>query len=103
MPIALHGGSGAGDENILQAVKAGINKINVVTDVFNACRNYLTETLSENPKIAYLNLMSGMEMAAKHFISHWIDLSGSEGRADGFRQANKLYLLAKKEAVGLSE
>lgn len=103
MPIALHGGSGAGDENILQAVKAGINKINVVTDVFNACRNYLYETLSKNQKIAYLDLMSGMEMAAKHFISHWIDLSGSEGKADSFRPANRLYLLAKKEAVGLSE
>jgi fructose-bisphosphate aldolase class II len=27
MPIALHGGSGAGDKNILEAVKAGINKL----------------------------------------------------------------------------
>ncbi|MBQ3316431.1 MAG: class II fructose-bisphosphate aldolase [Spirochaetales bacterium] len=103
MPIALHGGSGAGDRNILEAVKAGINKINVVTDVFNASRDYLTKTLAENPKIGYIDLMSGMEMAAKHFISHWIDLSGSEGKADNFRQANNISLLAKKETVGLSE
>lgn len=103
MPIALHGGSGAGDDNILKAVKAGINKINVVTDVFNASRNYLTQTLSDNPKIGYLDLMTGMEKAAGRLISHWIDLSGSEGKADGFKEPERIYNLAKKETVGLSE
>ncbi len=103
MPLALHGGSGAGDENIVRAVQAGINKINVVTDVFSACRASLLEDLSANPKIGYIDLMSRMEMAAKHFISHWIDLSGSEGKASGFREKNRIYLLSKKESVGDSE
>ena len=29
MPLALHGGSGSGDENIRKAVEAGINKVNI--------------------------------------------------------------------------
>ena len=37
VPIALHGGSGSGDENIKKAVEAGINKVNVCTEIFKMC------------------------------------------------------------------
>ncbi len=103
MPIALHGGSGAGDENIIKAVEAGINKINVVTDLFNACRNYLRDTLSGNPKTSYMDLMIGEEMAAKRFIEHWIDLSGSAGKAANFKNEGHLDRLANQLKVGDGE
>ncbi|MCF0262369.1 MAG: class II fructose-bisphosphate aldolase [Sphaerochaetaceae bacterium] len=103
MPIALHGGSGAGDENILKAVEAGINKINVVTDVFNACRNYLGKTLEDNPKTPYIDLMAGMENQARQFISHWIDLSGSVGKAQNFRPRNLMGTLANMKTIGVGE
>ena len=38
MPLVLHGGSGAGEENIRKAVAYGINKINVCTDLFKHAR-----------------------------------------------------------------
>ncbi len=103
MPIALHGGSGSGDENILKAVEAGINKVNVVTDVFLACRNKINELLQANPKTEYMDLMIGAEHAAKELVSHWIDLSGSAGKAEHFKPIDKTGLLSEKCAIGTTE
>ena len=103
LPIALHGGSGSGDENIIKAVEAGINKINVVTDAFNAARNYLRTTLENNPKTGYMDLMVGEEQEVKRFISHWIDISGSAGKASSIPVKGRMDRLAVKMRVGESE
>jgi fructose-bisphosphate aldolase class II len=103
MPIALHGGSGSGDENILQAVKAGVNKVNMVTDVFTECRNYTRQILEDSPKISYLDLMRGVEETVKTFVEHWIDLTGSEGKADLIKPVDKMHFLGSMKAVGTSE
>lgn len=102
-PLALHGGSGSGDENICKAVEAGINKVNVVTDMFIACRNELCEILQSNANTAYLDLMIACENAAEQALEHWIDLSGSKGKASLFKQENKLGLLTQQCAVGVTE
>lgn len=103
MPIALHGGSGSGDENILKAVEAGINKVNMVTDVFVTAREYTKKALQDNPKIGYINLMMEVEEEVKSFIEHWIDLTGSEGKASLFSPIDRMGLMTPKCAVGLSE
>ena len=51
MPLVLHGGSGAGEENIKKAVACGINKINVCTDLFKHARIATAKTLEENPEM----------------------------------------------------
>ncbi len=102
-PLALHGGSGAGDANILKAVAAGINKINVVTDLLLACRGYLSTTLVQNPKIPYIELMIGMESAAKELASHWIRLSGSIGKASSIPRENLMGRLSALTALGVQE
>lgn len=103
MPIALHGGSGSGDENILKAVKAGINKVNMVTDVFVECRNYVKTQLVENGNVNFMNLMMGMEEHVKDFIEHWIDLTGSEGKADNFHPIDRTGLLTPACTIGQGE
>jgi fructose-bisphosphate aldolase class II len=103
MPIALHGGSGSGDDNILRAVQAGINKVNMVTDVFIQCRNYTRNTLEENPRIQYQDLMKGVEETVKSFTEHWIDLTGSEGKADSIKPIDRIGLLSATCAIGTSE
>lgn len=65
VPIALHGGSGSGDENIKKAVEAGINKVNVCTEIFNYVRDEIRKTLEQTPEIDLLSLMSRTEQAAK--------------------------------------
>lgn len=103
MPIALHGGSGSGDENIIKAVEAGINKVNVVTDVFLACRNTITRETAANPKINYIDLMNSMEDSTRELISHWIDLTGSAGKADNFKPVDKMGLLSQACRIGEAE
>lgn len=80
MPLVLHGGSGAGDENIKKAVACGINKINVCTDLFRHAVNSIIGTLKENPTIDYMDLCMETEEAMKRFIKAYMRLIGSSGR-----------------------
>ncbi|HHV09548.1 MAG TPA: class II fructose-bisphosphate aldolase [Clostridiales bacterium] len=84
MPLALHGSSGSGDENIRLAVKAGINKINVATEILTACWNRLNELRSWET-MTTMDPFVQMEDAAKEMARHWIRLAGSSGKADHFK------------------
>lgn len=79
MPIALHGGSGSGDENIIAAVKAGINKINLATDLQEAAKKGATEAALAGED--YISTIQAAELSCKNLLMHWIELSGSAGRA----------------------
>ena len=85
-PIALHGTSGAGDENIRKAVEAGINKINVCTEIFQYCRDFTGKALAENPDYDYLQLLIDVEQKAKEITRHFIKLSGSSQKANNFKK-----------------
>jgi hypothetical protein len=89
VPIALHGTSGAGDENICKAVEAGINKINICTDIFNYCRDFTAKVLEENPRYDYLQMLIDVEEKAKEITRHFIRLSGSVGKASNFKKKNQ--------------
>lgn len=89
VPIALHGTSGAGDENICKAVEAGINKINICTDIFNYCRDFTAKVLEENPRYDYLQMLIDIEEKAKEITRHFIRLSGSVGKASNFKKRNQ--------------
>ncbi len=79
-PLVLHGGSGSGRENILNAVKNGINKINVGCDFMNANRNAAAKALKENPDINFFDLIETTEKESIDLVRSYIALSGSEGK-----------------------
>ena len=83
MPIALHGGSGSGDENIRKAVAAGINKINLATDLQEAAKRGAAEAYENGGD--YMKTIQNAELCCKNLLMHWIDLSGSTGRAKDIR------------------
>ncbi len=80
MPLVLHGGSGAGDENIKKAVACGINKINVCTDLFKHARKATGQALEKNPEIDYMDLCIAAQNAMKEFIKEYMRVIGSSGR-----------------------
>lgn len=80
VPLVLHGGSGAGEENIVRAVACGINKINVCTDLMNHAKNSLLQILKEEPGIQYMELNEGIEEAMKDFIKNYMRLIGSSNQ-----------------------
>ncbi len=80
MPLVLHGGSGAGEENIRKAVACGINKINVCTDLMNHAKDSMVKVLQEQPDIQYMEWHEAAEEAMKDFIKNYMRMIGSSNR-----------------------
>lgn len=80
MPLVLHGGSGAGEENIRRVVELGINKINVCTDLFNYQRDQIRTELNENPDVEYLYMQIHSQEKGKRYIRDYMRMIGSSGR-----------------------
>lgn len=80
MPLVLHGGSGSGEKNILNAVKDGINKINVGCDFMNANVKALKYKLEQDSTINYYDLVDYVENESMEIVRHYIRLSGSNNK-----------------------
>ncbi len=79
IPLVLHGGSGVPDEQIKQAIKAGIGKINFGTDL---CYAFLDKVMEGDVnKIAIDIFMKEPIEAVKDFAISKIKLLGSENKA----------------------
>lgn len=77
--LVLHGGSGVPDDQIVEAVKAGIRKINFGTDL---CFSFLDKVREIDPKIYAIDLfMKEPIEAVKAFAESKIKLLGAENRA----------------------
>lgn len=80
--LVLHGGSGIPDEAIKEAVKAGIRKLNVATDI---CYTFLDSVQDEVVKpdrtVAVDNFMKKPIEAVKEFCMTKVLLCGAEGKA----------------------
>lgn len=79
--LVLHGGSGAGEENIRRSVQLGVNKINVGSDFMRAQTNELSRILLENPDIGYPDLIHSTIAAGKEIVKQYIELSGSKNKS----------------------
>lgn len=81
VPLVLHGGSGAGDENMRRSVEVGINKINVGTDYMIAQREFVAKTLAEGPGYDWPQLLQDSWAAGMEVVKRYIELSGSANKA----------------------
>lgn len=84
-PLVLHGGSGSGEENILNSVKNGINKINVGCDFMNANRDAAAKLIRENTDINFYELIHTTEKESIELVKYYIELSGSKDKNQNFR------------------
>jgi len=73
IPLVLHGGSGNPDEEVAMAVKLGINKINISSDIKNAfylkCREMLSDLGLYEPLLIYPACIEAMKKVAHHKIN----------------------------------
>lgn len=87
IPLVLHGGSANPDEEIAQAVKIGIQKVNISSDYkyayYKKCREILANTEWWDPNVINPECIE----AAKEVIKFKMNLFNSVGKAKLYREA----------------
>lgn len=80
--ISLHGGSGTPGHYFVDAVKIGVTKVNINSDMRVAYRNTLEKVLKENPtEFAVIKLMDEVIDAVQVVVESKIDMFNSAGKA----------------------
>lgn len=80
--ISLHGGSGTPGYYFQQAVREGVSKININSDMRVAYRNTLEKVLRENPdEYAVVKLMPEVINAVQLVVEEKLDLFNSVGKS----------------------
>lgn len=79
VPLVMHGGSGLSDEDFKTAVKCGIAKINIFTDLCVAGSEAMRKAAEEN--IGYLEARNMKVRSIKEEVKKKILLFGSENKA----------------------
>lgn len=83
VPLVLHGGSDNPDSEIGQAVKRGINKVNISSDIKVAYHEKMREVLAADPKVREPNVIQPPCVAAMNVVAaQKIDLFDSADKAD---------------------
>lgn len=80
--ISLHGGSGTAGHYFTEAVKIGVSKININSDMRVAYRNTLEKVLAEHEdEYAVVKLMNEVITAVQQVVESKIDTFNSAGKA----------------------
>lgn len=80
--ISLHGGSGTPGHYFVEAVKVGVSKININSDMRVAYRNTLVKVLQDNPtEYAVVKLMDQVIDAVQNVVEEKLEMFNSSGKA----------------------
>ena len=80
--ISLHGGSGTPGNYFVDAVRIGVTKVNINSDMRRAYRDTLEKALHDNPtEYAVVKLMDGVIKAVQAVVESKIDMFNSSGKA----------------------
>ena len=81
-PLVLHGGSGTGDENLRKAVRSGIQKVNLATELIVAGKEEL-EDFIKDPNFDKWKLIPAFKKGYKDRLAHYVELFDQAGQAWG--------------------
>ena len=81
-PLVLHGGSGTGDENLRKAVRSGIQKVNLATELIVAGKEEL-EDFIKDPNFDKWKLIPAFKKGYKDRLAHYVELFDQAGKAWG--------------------
>jgi fructose-bisphosphate aldolase, class II len=80
--ISLHGGSGTPGHYFIEAVKIGVTKVNINSDMRKAYRDTLEKALADNKtEYAVVKLMPEVIKAVQTVVESKIDMFNSAGKA----------------------
>lgn len=79
--LVLHGGTGIPEEDFVRAVKCGMNKINVGTELKYCCSQTARAAIAAKPdEIDIRKLVGDNRKACREIVMHKMDLFGSTGK-----------------------
>lgn len=78
--LVLHGGSGIADEDFVEAIRCGINKINIYTAEDVAAKAFVKEHFEEYPQ--YLDYTKGLRDAVQQVVKRHMLLFASAGKQE---------------------
>ncbi len=82
IPLVLHGGSGISDDQVKMAIKSGIRKMNIATDICCAFANTTKEVLNDTERSIAIDLFMKQPIeSVKKFAMEKIKLVGADGKA----------------------
>lgn len=81
VPLVLHGGSGTGDEALRKAVRGGICKVNIFTDLSIAGCESLKAYMAENETINLFSACNAAFAGYKKKLIHYMRLFDSSNKA----------------------
>lgn len=79
-PLVLHGGSGTGDENLARAVRSGIQKVNLATELVVSGKEELVEFFKD-PNFDKWKLIPTYIKGYSDRLAHYVRLFGQDGKA----------------------
>ncbi|NLY91824.1 MAG: class II fructose-bisphosphate aldolase [Firmicutes bacterium] len=89
VPLVLHGASGVPDEAVIEAVKAGICKINVHTQLCKSFTEKIREIFKADPDtVDVRKYLGAAREALKEEVRAKIRLFGASGKAPGVREVD---------------
>jgi len=86
IPLVLHGGTGIPREDVRQAIRGGINKMNVGTIIHSTYMNAVRAELNARPVNPYtLDVMKPVRAAIREVVKEWIRTCMADGKARDLR------------------
>ena len=82
IPLVLHGGTGIPEEDVRRAIKSGINKVNVGTQLrFTYMREAQKAIELKGPATHTIDIMTDVREAIKAKVCMWIKVCMADGKA----------------------
>ena len=79
IPLVLHGSSGIGQDNLVRAIKLGIRKINLYSEMIHSAHKNLKQSLEVNFGDP-LKLWKARSLGLKSTLSNYLEFSGSASK-----------------------
>lgn len=81
VPLVLHGGTGIPEEDVRRAIRNGINKVNVGTEVRFTYMSHALEKIAEKgPATHTVEIMTEVREAIKAVVMKWIKVCMADGK-----------------------
>lgn len=99
IPLVLHGGSGTGDALLQKAIKSGISKVNICTDLMKKAASVVRKQQDE---LNYADLGALGEEAIMQCLEHYFTVFECIGRAGDVKDERKFQMIQAENQKGFA-